>query len=78
MTDDICLLPGEDPQVRIEEVCCCCYCVVVIVVVDVVVVIVVVVVVVDVIKAPANSRRIFTGVDILADVDGYNNNNNKQ
>jgi hypothetical protein len=38
LTDDICLLPGGDPIVRVEE-------------------------------APTNSRRIFTGVDIMADMD---------
>jgi hypothetical protein len=38
LTDDICLLHGEVPEVRIEE-------------------------------APMNSRRIFTAVDILADVN---------
>ena len=38
LTDDICLLPGSDPIVRVEE-------------------------------APSNSRRIFTGVDIMAPMD---------
>jgi len=38
LTDDICLIPGADPEVRIEV-------------------------------APKNARRIFTGVDILADID---------
>jgi len=38
LTDDICLLPGSDPIVRVEE-------------------------------APTNSRRIFTGVDIMAPME---------
>lgn len=38
LTDDICLLPGSEPEVRIEN-------------------------------APGNARRIYTGVDILADIE---------
>jgi hypothetical protein len=38
LSDDICLLPGSSPIVRVEE-------------------------------APSNSRRIFTGVDIMADME---------
>lgn len=38
LTDDMCLIPGADPEVYIED-------------------------------APQNARRIFTGVDIMADVD---------
>ena len=38
LTDDICLFPGSEPIVRVEE-------------------------------APSNARRIFTGVDIMADMD---------
>ena len=38
LTDDICLFPGSEPIVRVEE-------------------------------APSNARRIFTGVDIMADME---------
>jgi hypothetical protein len=38
LTDDICLFPGSEPIVRVEE-------------------------------APSNARRIFTGVDIIADME---------
>ena len=38
LTDDICLFPGSEPVVRVEE-------------------------------APSNARRIFTGVDIMADME---------
>lgn len=38
LTDDICLFPGSEPIVRVEE-------------------------------APSNARRIFTGVDVMADME---------